>query len=526
MTSRTLSIGGKPYPLLLPSVRDPRLHVAAVIISIHVLGQVGLHFRVSVPQILAAMLTCAIIEVALTFRQTRSFVWPASALLTGSGVALILRVIGTPPDDPWNTSAWYVFAGVAAFSILTKYVIRYRGSHVFNPSNIGLVVAFVLLGSSRVEPLDFWWAPLNGWMAAAYAVIVVGGLLITRRLRLLALAGTYWVALALGTGILAGSGHCMTTNWSFAPVCGFDFWRVIVTSPEVLVFLFFMITDPKTIPAGHVGRIVFGLLTAVASTLLMAPQTNEFGTKVGLLAGLVIVSAARPILDRIVPEARSAADDIGQFVGRLVLGGRGAGIARLALRTALAAASVLVVGVAIVAAGTPARGLVVPEMTDVLNGVPHVVDPATFPSITVEQEVADWDHTITGAGAQDILLTLAQNLEIENQALLRGDPDLLVAVDHGDRLAELQDRLADAEASGRTVIEHYRFDAVRLVLIVPFGEQTGISLGFVSRGTVVRETYDADGALLDQETSSFDLTFAVRRATGSRWLTVGVLSSG
>ena len=85
-------------------------------------------------------------------------------MLTGSGVALILRVVGTPADDPWNTYDWYVFAGVAGFSLLTKYVIRYRGSHVFNPSNIGLVVAFVVLGSTRVEPLDFWWAPLNVWM--------------------------------------------------------------------------------------------------------------------------------------------------------------------------------------------------------------------------------------------------------------------------------------------------------------------------------------------------------------------------
>ena len=136
MTSRTLTVGGTPYPLILPNIRDPRLHVAAVIITIHVLGQTVLHFQVSIPQILAAILTTAVIEVALTFRQTRSFVWPASAMLTGSGVALILRVIGTPADDPWTTYAWYVFAGVAAFSLLTKYVIRYRGSHVFNPSNL------------------------------------------------------------------------------------------------------------------------------------------------------------------------------------------------------------------------------------------------------------------------------------------------------------------------------------------------------------------------------------------------------
>ena len=171
--------------MVLPNTRDPRLHVAAVIITIHVLGQFGLGFHVSVPQILAAILTCAVLEVALTFRAQRAFVWPASAMLTGSGVALILRVPGTP-DDAWSTNAWYVFAGVAAFSLLTKYVVRYRGSHLFNPSNIGLVIAFVVLGSERVEPLDFWWAPLNVWTIAAYAVILVGGLLITARLRLLA----------------------------------------------------------------------------------------------------------------------------------------------------------------------------------------------------------------------------------------------------------------------------------------------------------------------------------------------------
>ena len=303
-----------------------------MIITIHVLGQVGLHFDVTIPQILAAILTCAVLEVVLTFRASRAFVWPASAMLTGSGVALILRVVGTPSDDPWNTYAWQVFAVVAGLSLLTKYVIKYRGSHVFNPSNIGLVVAFIVLGSTRVEPLDFWWAPLNVWMLTAYAVIITGGLLITRRLHLLALAATFWLTLNVGLGILAGTGHCMTANWAFAPVCGADYWRVIAFSPEVLIFLFFMITDPKTVPAGRVGRVVFGLLVAVASTLLMATQTDEFGTKVGLLAGLVVLCAARPLLDRVLPEPRSAADDL-----RLVLSGGatgGAGLPRMAARGA------------------------------------------------------------------------------------------------------------------------------------------------------------------------------------------------
>src|SRR4029078_11339199 len=95
------------------------------------------------------------------------------------------------------------------------------------------------------------------------------------RLALLGLAAAFWVTLSAGVGVLAASGHCMTTRWAFEPVCGTDFWRTIVTSPEVLIFLFFMITDPKTVPGGQVGRVVFGVLVGIASTLLLAPGTTE-----------------------------------------------------------------------------------------------------------------------------------------------------------------------------------------------------------------------------------------------------------
>ena len=48
--------------------------------------------------------------------------------------------------------------------------------------------------------------------------------------------------------MLAISGHAMLARWHLGPITGFHFWLVLVTSPEVLVFLFFMITDPKTAP--------------------------------------------------------------------------------------------------------------------------------------------------------------------------------------------------------------------------------------------------------------------------------------
>jgi Na+-translocating ferredoxin:NAD+ oxidoreductase RnfD subunit len=517
VTARSVTLRGATYPVVLPSLRDPRLHVAAVIISIHVLGQVALGFRVSVPQILAAIITCWVIEVAITFRQSRAFVWPASAMLTGSGVALILRVVGTPPHEPWFLEGWPIFAAVAGLSLLSKYVIKYRGTHVFNPSNIGLVVAFLVLGSSRVEPLDFWWAPLNAPMLLAYAVIVVGGLLITRRLSLLGLAVAFWVTLAAGLGVLSASGHCMVTNWSFTPVCGVDFWRVVVTSPEVLIFLFFMITDPRTVPAGQVARVAFGVAVGMTSTLLMAPQVDEFGAKVGLLAGLVVVSAARPVLDRFLPAKAAPRDDL-----RAVLGDARSGTAA-ALRIGAGALAVVLAAAGIVAAGSPARGTVVPDSSEALNRPAPVVDPATLPPITVDQEVIDFDHERAGDGMNEVVIALAQDLALESRALLERDADLLAAVDHGDRLEEMRARLEEAQESGITTVEHYTFDAIDVSLLVPFGAQTGLSLGLTGEGTVVVERHDAGGALVGSETSLFRLTFAMRQATGARWMLVAVL---
>ena len=77
--------------------------------------------------------------------------------------------------------------------------------------------------------------------------------------------------------------------------------------PEILIFLFFMITDPKTTPAGRVARVVFGVAVAMVCTLLIAPQTTEFGAKVALLAGLVVMCVARLFTEKLLPAAGSDA---------------------------------------------------------------------------------------------------------------------------------------------------------------------------------------------------------------------------
>src|SRR2546423_15444872 len=150
-------IRGTPYPVVLPKLRDPRLHPAATITSLQVIGQVGFHFRLSIAQILVSLLTCAVLEVAIAVRQQHVLLWPASALLTGNGVAFVLRVPGTQHGDWWSLRGGWIFAAVGVVSLLSKYLIRVDGRPLFNPSNFGLLLGFLVLGSRRADPLDFWW---------------------------------------------------------------------------------------------------------------------------------------------------------------------------------------------------------------------------------------------------------------------------------------------------------------------------------------------------------------------------------
>src|SRR5438093_6754416 len=102
-----LRVRGTAYPVLLPTVRDPRLHLAAVIVSLQVLGQAAFDFRLSIAQILMSLATCAVLEVAIALRRQRVIMWPASALLTANGVAFVLRVPGTQHGDWCSTRGWW-----------------------------------------------------------------------------------------------------------------------------------------------------------------------------------------------------------------------------------------------------------------------------------------------------------------------------------------------------------------------------------------------------------------------------------
>ena len=241
------------------------------------------------------------LEVGIALRQQHVLLWPASAMLTGNGVAFVLRVPGTVHGDWWSFNGWWIYVGTAAVSLLSKHLIKWRGEHIFNPSNIGLVLCFLILGRTRAAPLDFWWGPMTAWLVIALAIIVAGGFLILSRLKLLRVAIGFWITFGVVIGILALSGHMMTARWHLGPISGFHLWWILVTSPEVLVFLFFMITDPKTAPRSPTARLVYAISLGVLAGVMMAPTITEYAAKVALLSSLAIVCLAMPLL-RLVPK--------------------------------------------------------------------------------------------------------------------------------------------------------------------------------------------------------------------------------
>ena len=216
----------------------------------------------------------------------------------------------------------------AAISLLSKYLIRFKGAHVFNPSNFGLVLCFLVLGPERADPLDFWWGPMSPPLALALAIIVVGGFAILTRLRLLAMALSFWLVFVTAVALVAVTGHAMTARWHLGPVQGVHFWTILAFSPEILVFLFFMLTDPKTVPVGRRERVGFGVSVALLGALLVAVAPTEFWAKVAVLAALAVVCAARPlavILPSIRPVQRSVAAltvvGVATYSGALIVAG-------------------------------------------------------------------------------------------------------------------------------------------------------------------------------------------------------------
>jgi len=534
---RTMRIRGRDYPVLLPSLRDARLHVAAVLLTLQVLGQTVLDFRLSVAQILVCLAAGALIEFTVSFFKDKVILWPASGLLTGNSTAFILRVPGTLHGDWWSLHGIWIFLGVVAISMASKYLIRWKGRHIFNPSNLGLVMAFIALGPQYTEPQDLWWIPLGPWMYVTYAILIIGGLLIAWELKLLGLELGFYAAFALFVGLSLGPvpDHCMVASWHATPLCSQQLWQILITSPEVMIFALFMIPDPRTVPDGPVGRFVFGVFVALLSALLIGPTVLEFWTKTAILASLVIACAARFALMRLVAPLESGI-------------GIGAGLRRMSWR----APAALLVGLLLMAAlpiasdaathsPQPAAELsdgTVPTLSLIVGSGPALLQwltnegggalpgPAAsssrlgasarvwvlppIPHVSVPDTITSFDPSITQSVATQMAHDAVLDLIIESEARRTHDLKLAAQGAESDGLTEFVGVINGDIAHHVFVEKSYTFDRVSLALYLPkFSTQAPRLVGVSLHGTATLITRNASGVVTSTATESYSKSWGL-----------------
>ena len=170
-------------------------------------------------------------------------VWPhpASAYISGISAGILVR---SPFYWP------YVLASL--ISITSKYVLRVRGRHLWNPTNFG-VSAVLFLAPATVSVLSVQW----GNVVAPMAVIWVLGSVIVWRVGRLHISVTYVVSFLLFSFVRAWwTGSPWVSN--VAPITG----------PMYQLFVFFMVTDPKTTVKSVKGQCVVVFLVAALETVM------------------------------------------------------------------------------------------------------------------------------------------------------------------------------------------------------------------------------------------------------------------
>lgn len=223
---------------------DPRLTAPIFITLILLASHISFGILESYEKILLAIGAAIGAEVAL-HRLVRGR-WPhiASAYITGTSVGILVRA-----------PALWPFALGSLISITSKYVLRYRDRHLWNPSNFG-VCAMFFLASYAVAPLSVQW----GNAIWPMAVIWVLGLGILWRVKRIHITITYVAAFFV---------FALARSWiTGAP---FAAEAAPITGPMYQLFAFFMITDPKTTVGTTRGRcLVVVIVAAVEAVLRLA----------------------------------------------------------------------------------------------------------------------------------------------------------------------------------------------------------------------------------------------------------------
>ncbi|MBM3225374.1 MAG: hypothetical protein FJZ47_16440 [Candidatus Tectomicrobia bacterium] len=222
-------------PWLRTLGEDPRFYQSSVLAGLVGYGVLWLDFAVSVPQLVT------ILGTALLTQAVGQWVWhmspydPRSALISALSLCLLLR-----------TNALRLTVLATILSLGSKFVLRWRHKHLFNPTNFGLVATMLLSDQVWVSPGQW-----GSGVTLAFLLACCGGMVVYRASR----SDVTLAFLAILIGLRWGRAWWLGDPWSI-PLHQ-------VQNGALVLFAFFMISDPRTTPDSRLGRLVFAGLVAL-----------------------------------------------------------------------------------------------------------------------------------------------------------------------------------------------------------------------------------------------------------------------
>jgi len=266
---------------------DPRLYQIATLASLLAYGLVRLDFEIPLVQAGTLLGTSLLTQYVCTRTWGLPAFDPRSALISGLSLCLLLR-----------TNSLVLAVVAAVVTIASKFVIRMHGKHLFNPTNFGVVAMMLLTGQVWVSPGQ--WGNLAFF---AFLMACLGGLVVNRAARSDVTIAfiVFYMTLVFGRSLWLGEPLTIPIHR--------------LQSGALLLFTFFMISDPRTTPNSRTGRILFALLVAYGAWYV---QFRLFRTN-GLLWSLALFSMTVPLIDWWLPGTRYEWSR--PTIGRLALNG-------------------------------------------------------------------------------------------------------------------------------------------------------------------------------------------------------------
>ncbi len=227
----------------LEHLKDPRYFQIFYLSLFLSYGIFELGWNANIPGFIAVILVSLLTQMVFSFFLTKNYASWKSALITALGLCLLLK-----------SNQWEILALGGFLAIASKFVFKVKGKHLFNPANFGIIVTILITGEAWISPGQWGSSPVLLYFigAAALMILFKVGRIDTSLIFLV----TLFVLDIIYSQIYLG--------WE---------WSVFAhkaTNGTLLLYAFFMITDPVTTPNHIKGRVIWSVLLGIISFVLMS----------------------------------------------------------------------------------------------------------------------------------------------------------------------------------------------------------------------------------------------------------------